>query len=456
MERQYFGTDGIRGRVGLAPMTAEFAVRLGAAAGRVLGAAAGPGARPKVLIGKDTRISGYMLESALEAGFAAAGMDVVLLGPLPTPAVAYLTRSQGAIAGVVVSASHNPFDDNGIKFFSATGEKLPDELEARIEAEIAAPFATVAPTQVGKAVRLGDAQGRYIEFVKSTLGGQSLADLRELRIVFDGAHGAAYQVGPAVLREVGLRVDSIGVQPDGLNINAGCGATELAALKQRVQETTADLGIALDGDGDRLMLLTATGRVVDGDDLLYLLARDGQARGWLRGPVVGTQMTNFGIEQAFAAAGIGFRRARVGDRYVHELLKESGGVLGGEASGHLLLLHLASTGDGLMSALATLGLLARTGRTLDELVAPIRRLPQHMINVRIATGSRPLEDAGVRRAQAAVEAELAGRGRLVLRPSGTEPLIRVTVEGDDAAWVEGLAQRLAAAVQAVAAPNTQR
>lgn len=453
MERQFFGTDGIRGRVGVAPMTAEFAVRLGAAAGRVLGAAAGPGARPKVLIGKDTRISGYMLESALEAGFAAAGMDVVLLGPLPTPAVAYLTRSQGAVAGVVVSASHNPFDDNGIKFFSGSGEKLPDDVEARIEAELDAPFATVAPTRVGKAVRLDDAKGRYIEFVKSTLGGQSLAPLRGLKVVFDGAHGAGYLVGPAVLKEVGLQVDSIGVQPDGLNINAGCGATDLAALKQRVRETGADLGIALDGDADRLMLVTASGRVVDGDDLLYLLAMDGQARGWLRGPVVGTLMTNYGIEQAFAAAGIGFRRARVGDRYVHELLKDSGGILGGEASGHLLLLHLASTGDGLMSALSALGLLARSGRTLDELVAPIRRLPQKMINVRIAPGSRPLEDAAVQREQAAIEAELNGRGRLVLRPSGTEPLIRVTVEGEEAAWVEQLAQRLAAVVQTVAAPQ---
>lgn len=452
MERQYFGTDGIRGRVGVPPMTAEFAVRLGAAAGRVLGAAAGAGVRPKVLIGKDTRISGYMLESALEAGFSAAGMDVVLLGPLPTPAVAYLTRSQGAIAGVVVSASHNPFEDNGIKFFSASGEKLPDELEARIEAELAAPFATVAPTLVGKAVRLDDARGRYVEFVKSTLAGQSLQPLRGLKLVFDGAHGAGYLVGPAVLRELGLQVDSIGVQPDGLNINAGCGATDLSALKRRVRETGADLGLALDGDGDRLMLVTASGRVVDGDDLLYLLALDGQAQGWLRGPVVGTLMTNFGIEQSLLAAGISFRRAKVGDRYVHELLKAEGGVLGGEASGHLLLLHRASTGDGLMSALAALGLLARSGRTLDELVAPIRRLPQQMINVRIAAGSRPLDDATVKAAQAAVEAELAGRGRLVLRASGTEPLIRVTVEGDDPAWVEALAQRLAGAVRAVAAP----
>lgn len=444
MERRYFGTDGIRGRIGSAHMNAAFVLRLGAAIGQVLGRG---GQRVRVLIGKDTRISGYMLESALEAGLSAVGADVVLLGPLPTPAVAYLTRTQGASAGIVVSASHNPFEDNGIKLFAANGEKFPDSAELEIEAALDAGFDTVPASALGKAERLSDAAGRYVEFVKSTLGGPALAPLRGLSVVFDGAHGAGYRVGPAVLRELGLDVHSIGVTPDGLNINAGCGATHLDALQHTVRERSAALGIALDGDGDRLMLVSASGRVVDGDDLLYLLAVDGQHRGWLRGPVVGTLMTNYGIEQALCERGLRFLRAKVGDRYVHELLHAEGGVLGGESSGHLLLLHLATTGDGLMSALQALALLARSGRTLDELVAPIRRLPQRMVNVRITPGARPLERPQVRAALAAAERELLGRGRLVVRASGTESLIRVTVEGEDATAVQQLAEHLADVVR---------
>jgi phosphoglucosamine mutase len=450
MEKRYFGTDGIRGRVGSVGMNAAFVVRLGAAIGRVLARRGGP---VKVVIGKDTRISGYMLESALEAGLSAAGADVVLLGPLPTPAVAYLTRTQAASAGIVVSASHNPFEDNGIKLFSADGQKFDDQVELEIEAELDADFVTAEPAQLGKAVRLADAGGRYIEFVKSTLNGQSLNALRGVPVVFDGANGAGYKVGPAVLSELGLKVQSIGVTPNGININAECGATHLDALRHAVTSSTAALGIALDGDGDRLMLVSGSGRVVDGDDLLFLLALDGQSRGWLRGPVVGTLMTNFGIEQALNARGIAFQRARVGDRYVHEQLRAQGGILGGEASGHLLLLHLASTGDGLMSALQALALLARSGRTLDELVAPIQRYPQTMINVRVAAGSQPLKHPQVIAAQRAIEVQLGQRGRLVLRASGTEPLVRVTVEGDDADWINTLAGQLAAVVRDVASSD---
>jgi len=424
-------------------MTADFVVRLGRAIGAVL---LRDQASAKVLIGKDTRISGYMLESALEAGLSSAGVDVVLLGPLPTPGVAYLTRTQGAAAGIVVSASHNPFDDNGIKLFSGRGTKLPDSLEAAIEAELEADFCSVGAAELGKAVRLHDAGGRYIEFVKSTVS-DALQPLRGMRVVIDAAHGAAYQVGPNVLNELGLDVHAIGNQPDGLNINLNCGATDLAQLKASVAMQSASVGIALDGDADRLMMVTRSGRIVDGDDALLLLAQDGIKHGWLRGPVVGTSMTNFGIERDLQALGVRFLRANVGDRYVHEMLEAEQGILGGEASGHLLLLHKSSTGDGLISALQMLALMARSGRSLDDLVAPITRLPQTMINVRIQLGSKPLEDPRVRQAAAEIDATLAGRGRLVLRASGTEALIRVTVEGEQATEVRMLAEQLASVVR---------
>ncbi|MFO1494598.1 MAG: phosphoglucosamine mutase [Lysobacterales bacterium] len=447
-ERRYFGTDGIRGRVGSEPITAEFALRLGRATGSVLRRMR---ERPRVLIGKDTRLSGYMLESALEAGLAAAGADVVLLGPMTTPAVAFLTRSQRADAGIVISASHNPFEDNGIKFFSAAGEKLDDALELAIEAALEHPDPMPAARDLGRATRLGDANGRYLEFLKSRLSG-TLDPLASMRLVVDAAHGAGYRVAPRLFEELGLQVHAIGVEPNGYNINAGHGATDLTALRAELQRTGADLGLALDGDGDRLMAMTAEGRLVDGDDIVYLLARHWHAQGTLRGPVVGTVMTNLGIERALQALGIGFERAAVGDRYVHQRLVDTGGILGGEASGHVLCLHKASTGDGLLSALLLLEVLAQTGASLGALVADLHRYPQKTINVRVASGARALvQHAEVQRARAAVEAALGTQGRLILRPSGTEPLIRVTVEAERAEQVDELAQQMAAAVRAVAA-----
>jgi phosphoglucosamine mutase len=447
MTRKYFGTDGIRGRVGTPPITADFAVRLGRAAGVVLG---GGRLSPRVLIGKDPRSSGYMLEAALEAGLSAAGARAVLTGPLPTPAIAYLTRTQGAQAGIVISASHNPYDDNGIKFFSALGEKLPDEIELAIEAEVDQPFVTAPPEQLGKAERLEDARGRYVEFCKSTLK-CSIARLLPMRIVVDAANGAGFKVAPAVFQELGFEVIAIACEPNGLNINKNCGATDLALLKAKVAQTRADLGVALDGDGDRLMLIDAHGRVVDGDDIVYLLARHWQHTGRLKGPVVGTVMTNFGIEQAIERAGVQFLRAKVGDRYVLEQLKAHGGVLGGEASGHVLCLDRASTGDALVNALQVLEVLAETGKSLAELLHGVVRVPQTMINVRIAPGATPLADARVQDALARAEKQLAGIGRVVLRASGTEPLVRVTVEGQNAAEVAALAQAIAEVVKGAAA-----
>lgn len=447
MSRQYFGTDGVRGRVGEPPMTAEFALRLGRAAGVVLG---GASARPKVLIGKDTRVSGYMLESALEAGLSAAGADVCLLGPLPTPAVAFLTRSQRAQAGIVISASHNPFEDNGIKFFSAEGEKLDDALEAAIEAELERPFTSVAPMALGKATRLADAQGRYLEFLKSRLS-SNLAPVRGLRLVVDAAHGAAYRVAPRLFEELGFQVHAIGVEPNGFNINDRCGATDLSSLRAEVQRLGADLGIAVDGDADRLMLVSGNGRSIDGDDVLYLLACHRRRRGQDPGPVVGTVMTNLGIEKALGMAGLRFERAAVGDRYVHQRLKECGGVLGGEASGHLLALDLASTGDGLLSALLALEVLADTGQDLERLLAGVHRYPQRTINVRVQGAAKAvLATAAVAAARRDAEARLGERGRVILRASGTEPLLRVTVEAEDAALLEQALTPLAAAVQAAA------
>jgi phosphoglucosamine mutase len=442
--RKYFGTDGIRGRVGDWPISADFMLRLGAAAGRVL---VGEGREhATVVIGKDTRISGYMFEAALEAGLVAAGADVRMLGPMPTPAVAYLTRSLRADVGIVISASHNPHYDNGIKFFSAQGEKLADAVEEAIEAELEQPFRTQASERLGKASRVTDAMARYAEFCKSTVPDDFL--LTGMRIVLDCAHGATYQVAPRVFSELGAVVDTIGAEPDGLNINDGVGSTHPEALVARVLETGADLGIAFDGDGDRVMMVDGAGRLVDGDGLVYLLARDWHASGRLRGPVVGTLMTNYAMERALGESGIAFQRARVGDRFVHQALVQGDGVLGGEASGHLLCLDRASTGDAIVSALQVLEALRRNGHSLAQSQAGYRPLPQQTVNVRVAPGVRPLEDAAVQAARAEAEAALLGRGRLVLRPSGTEPVVRVTVEADDQALMQNVLDRLAQAVRA--------
>jgi phosphoglucosamine mutase len=444
-KRKYFGTDGIRGHVGEWPITAEFMLKLGRAAGKVL---AGPDGVATVVIGKDTRISGYMFESALEAGLVAAGANVRLLGPMPTPAVAYLTRSLRASAGIVISASHNPHQDNGIKFFSGAGEKLADDVEAAIEQELDAPFVTVPSERIGKAARVADAATRYAEFCNSTFPQDR--DLRGLTLVIDCAHGATYQIAPKLFAELGAKVSTIGTQPDGLNINRDCGSTSPAALQRAVVEQGADLGIAFDGDGDRVQFVDHRGSLVDGDDILYVLASDWQASGRLHGPVVGTLMTNYGLERAFATAGIGFVRAKVGDRYVMRMLKETAGVLGGETSGHVLCLDSASTGDGIVSALQVLEVLVRRGGKLADLCAGWERLPQITRNVRVANAGGLLEHAAVLAERAAVERELEGRGRLVLRASGTEPLIRVTIEAADAALVDALAGRLARAVESAA------
>ena len=442
--RRYFGTDGIRGRVGEGPISADFMLRLGAAAGRVL---VGEGREhATVVIGKDTRISGYMFEAALEAGLVAAGADVRMLGPMPTPAVAYLTRSLRADAGIVISASHNPHYDNGIKFFSAQGEKLADATEAAIEAELDQPFRTQPSEKLGKASRVTDALARYGEFCKSTVPDDFKLD--GLKLVLDCAHGATYQVAPRVFEELGADVDTIGAQPDGLNINQGVGSTHPEALVARVRETGADLGIAFDGDGDRVLMVDGDGQLVDGDGLVYLLARDWHASGRLRGPVVGTLMTNYAMERALGEAGIGFLRAKVGDRFVHQALVHGGGVLGGEASGHLLCLDRASTGDAIVSALQVMEVLRRSRQTLAQSQDGYRPLPQQTVNVRIAAGARPLEHASVQAAQAEAEAALQGRGRLVLRPSGTEPVVRVTVEADDAGLMAQVLERLAGVVRA--------
>ncbi len=445
MSRRWFGTDGIRGHVGTWPISADFMLRLGRAAGAVLAPAAGSGA---VLIGKDTRRSGYMFESALEAGLIAAGADVVLTGPMPTPAVAMLTRELGASAGIVISASHNPHHDNGIKFFSHLGEKLDDAIELAIEAAIESPFDTVGAERLGRASRLGDAAERYLRFVTSTApGGLSLAGLH---VVIDCANGANYQLAPRLLEALGARVTAIAHEPDGLNINDACGSTHPQTMCARVREAGADLGIAFDGDGDRVVMADHHGRLIDGDDLLYVLARDWHRSGRLRGPVVGTLMTNYGLELALAALGVPFLRAAVGDRYVHQLLVAHGGVLGGEASGHVLCLDRASTGDALVCVLQVLDAMVRRNRPLAELVEGWHRLPQRTVNVRIRAGSRPLEAPAVVDARAAAERTLAGRGRLVLRPSGTEPVVRVTVEADEPSMVESVLGSLSAAVAAAA------
>ncbi|MGH8072649.1 MAG: phosphoglucosamine mutase [Lysobacter sp.] len=446
MSRRYFGTDGIRGRVGEGPISADFVLRLGNAYGHVLKRNAWR--KPLVIIGKDTRISNYMFEAALEAGLVAAGVDVQLMGPMPTPAVAHLTHSLRADGGIVISASHNPHYDNGIKFFSAEGEKLDDATELAIEAALESPFRTVSSEELGKAVRTRDAIGRYVEACKNSV--PKGFDLGGLRIVMDCANGATYQVGPIVLRELGAQVEVIGADPNGLNINDGVGSTHPDALATRVRETGADLGIAFDGDGDRVMFVDDQGRVCDGDDLLYILARDWRDSGRLQGPVVGTLMTNFGLEQAFEQAGIGFLRSKVGDRHVHRQLVENGGVLGGEASGHLLCLDRASTGDGIVSALQVLEVLHRRKIGLSEALAGLVRVPQRTVNVRFANGARPAEAESVQVALADAQLAVKGRGRAFLRPSGTEPVVRVTVEADDAALVQTTLDRLADAVRAAA------
>lgn len=446
MTRKYFGTDGIRGRVGEGPISADFVLRLGNAYGHALSRNAWR--KPVVIIGKDTRISNYMFEAALEAGLVAAGVDVQLMGPMPTPAVAHLTHSLRADGGIVISASHNPHFDNGIKFFSAEGEKLDDATELAIEAALEEPFRTVPSEQLGKAVRTRDAIGRYVEACKNSV--PKGFDLGGLKIAMDCANGATYQIGPLVLRELGAQVDAIGVDPNGLNINDKVGSTHPETLATQVRETGADLGIAFDGDGDRVMFVDRSGAVCDGDDLLYVLARDWQASGRLQGPVVGTLMTNFGLEQAFAQAGIGFIRAKVGDRHVHQQLVANGGTLGGEASGHLLCLDRASTGDGIVSALQVLEVLSRRGIGLREALAGLVKVPQRTVNVRFANGARPAEADSVRAVLAEVQAAVQGRGRAFLRPSGTEPVVRVTVEADDGDLVQAQLDRLADAVRAAA------
>lgn len=444
--KRYFGTDGIRGHVGEWPITAEFMLKLGRAVGAVL---ARRGGAVNVMIGKDTRVSGYMFESALEAGLVSAGAGVGLLGPMPTPAVAYLTRSLRASAGIVISASHNPHHDNGIKFFSAQGEKLDDALEQEIEAELEAPFTTVASEAIGKVVRVRDAASRYAEFCKSTV--PDSFDLRGLSIVLDCAHGATYQIAPTVFAELGARVTAIGVQPDGLNINRECGSTHPRALAQAVVAAGADLGIAFDGDGDRVQMVDREGALVDGDQLLYVLATDWHASGRLRGPLVGTLMSNYGLERAMRELGVPFLRANVGDRYVLQLLKQHGGVLGGETSGHVLTLDRASSGDAIVSALQVLDVLVRTRRRLDEAVAGMRKVAQTTVNVRVDGGAAALvQHAHVQRVFERVRAELEGQGRVVLRPSGTEPLVRVTVESGDSEQVARLAGELAEAVKSAA------
>ena len=446
--RRYFGTDGIRGRVGQGPISADFVLRLGNALGRVL--AAGGQARPTVVIGKDTRISGYMFESALEAGLVAAGVNVQMLGPMPTPAVAHLTHSMRGDGGIVISASHNPHYDNGIKFFSAEGEKLDDATELAIEAALDAPFATVESGQLGKVARARDAVGRYIEFCKASV--PRGFDLRGLKVVLDCAHGATYHIAPLMFRELGAEVTAIGAAPDGININDGVGSMRIGNLAAKVVEAGADLGIAFDGDGDRVLMVDAAGRTVDGDGLLYVLARDWQASGRLRGPVVGTLMTNYGLEKALAQAGIPFLRAKVGDRYVHQALVEGGGVLGGEASGHLLCLDRATTGDAIVSALQVLDALRRAGKRLDQALEGLSVVPQATVNVRLdgARAADVVAAPGVRQALEQAQAAVQGRGRAFLRPSGTEPVVRVTVEADDAALMQANLDTLASAVRQAA------
>jgi len=440
MARKYFGTDGIRGRVGEHPITAEFMLRLGWAAGRVFAREG----RGRIIIGKDTRVSGYMFESALEAGLVSAGIDVLLLGPMPTPAIAYLTRTFNASAGIVISASHNAFHDNGIKFFSSDGAKLDDEVELAIETELDNHMEMVPSDQIGKVSRVDDAAGRYIEFCKSCFPAD--LNLRGLKIVVDCAHGATYHIAPSVLSELGAEVITLGTQPDGFNINAEVGSTHPGAIRARVVESSADLGIALDGDGDRVIMVDHEGVVVDGDELLFVIADDRKQRDRLHGGVVGTQMSNFGLEEALVADCVPFTRARVGDRYVLAELTARGWQLGGESSGHILCLDVTSTGDGIISALQVLAAVRRSGKSLHELKSGMKKYPQHMINV-ACRGKVDLQPGTpLAAAVADTERQLGGRGRVLLRPSGTEPVVRVMVEGPDQDKVLDLTRDLAEVV----------
>lgn len=446
MSRTYFGTDGVRGTVGESPMTPEFVMRLGYAAGRVL-AGGGQAKNPAVLIGKDTRISGYMIESALEAGFSAAGVDVHMCGPLPTPAVAYLTRALRLTAGVVISASHNPYPDNGIKFFSADGFKLPDQTEAAIESQMEQPMGCNEASRLGRVRRVDDAGGRYIEFCKSTFPAE--LDLKGMKVVVDCAHGAAYSVAPHVFHELGAEVVEIGVKPDGFNINDRFGATSPKNLIDEVQNHGADLGIALDGDADRLLMVDAAGRCYDGDELLYAIARLRAAQGRLAG-VAGTAMTNLAFEKAMQRLGTPFARAKVGDRYVLELMRDKGWQLGGENSGHIICLDKHTTGDGIISALQVLHAMRHAGRDLAQLTAELVMYPQVLVNVAVPRGFDWRAHAAIAKAQEAAERSLNGRGRVLLRPSGTEPVLRVMVEGEPREAIESAAQSIAAVVRSAA------
>ena len=444
MSKDYFGTDGVRGTVGKDPMTADFAMRLASAAAQVLVPQGGT-----VVIGKDTRLSGYMFESALEAGFVAAGADVLLLGPLPTPGIARLTQEFDADLGVVISASHNAFFDNGIKFFDRSGSKLTDDIEMKIEEHLKNPAITLESHQLGKAKRIDTARIRYQDFCAASM--PDGINLEGMKVVFDGANGAGYKVGPRALANLGAEVIPIGCSPNGKNINAGCGSMEPELLQLTVPAVKGNVGVALDGDGDRVVMVDETGTLIDGDQLLYVLAMDRKNNGGLSGPVVGTVMSNLGLEHALQAMDIDFRRAAVGDRYVLETLRSTGGILGGETSGHMLVLDKTTTGDGLISALQVLAIMKRTGKPLSELVAGMPKYPQTMVNVRTERRLNPDESTAIQDAVAVAEDELADKGRVVLRASGTEPVIRVMVEGEDAEQVVSLAKRLASIVAEAAA-----
>jgi len=435
-ERKYFGTDGIRGHVGSSNINPEFVLKLGWAVGRVLA----NGHRNKVVIGKDTRVSGYMLESALEAGLSAAGVDVALLGPMPTPAIAYLTQTLRANAGIVISASHNLFEDNGIKFFSAEGGKLPDSIELAIEAELEKKLQTVSSVSLGKATRINDATGRYIEFCKSTI--PSMSRLSCLKVVVDCANGATYHIAPNVFAELGADVISIGDKPDGFNINKECGSTAPDSLRKKVINTGADIGIGLDGDGDRLVLIDAKGNLVDGDQIIYIIAKDRYQRGVLHGGVVGTLMSNYGLELAISALGAPFLRSKVGDRYVLETLREKNWKIGGESSGHIVCLDKTTTGDGIVAALQVLSIMVKQGKTLEQLTQGITLLPQSLVNLKTDHATLLASNPQVIHAVENLEKCMKGEGRVLLRPSGTEPLLRVMVEGRDEATVRQQAQQL--------------
>ena len=447
MSKRYFGTDGIRGAVGKSPITPDFMLKLGWACGRVFARNAGSSGHCTVIIGKDTRVSGYMFESALEAGLVAAGVDVKLLGPMPTPAIALMTLSHNAEAGIVISASHNPYYDNGIKFFSATGTKLPDEVEHAIEDELDETLTTVSSADIGKVLRVTDAAGRYIEYCKSTVPRKF--SLRGLKIAVDCAHGATYHIAPAVLGELGADVIAMGVRPDGFNINEGVGSTDMAALAKLVVEQKADVGIAYDGDGDRVLFVDQNGEIVDGDELLYIIARDRLARGESDAGVVGTLMSNLGLEKALKDQGLQFVRANVGDRYVKELMEVYGWGLGGEASGHIICSYVTTTGDGIVASLQVLAALKATDVDLATLRKGMKKYPQTMINVQVSGKVVLSEHPELEPAVQAVEQQLGERGRVLLRPSGTEPLVRVMIEGEDAAEVEVLCSSLADTVKKI-------